>query len=149
MIKYEIKERDGYLAMDDLPHDCIFNKVRTGCGGTTIALTNDENYVIAVPTTELIINKLNSTENLFGLYGNFTLALKDGLINYTKQSEIKKIMCTYDKIPLLLEHVNGKDYRLLVDEYHNYWFHIKGSLIGEVLALVICAIVGLVIQFIL
>ena len=29
----------------------------------------------------------------------------------------------------------------MVDEYHNYWFHIKGSLIGEVLALVICAIV--------
>ena len=37
----------------------------------------------------------------------------------------------------------------MVDEYHNYWFHIKGSLIGEVLALVICAIVGLIIQFIL
>ena len=37
----------------------------------------------------------------------------------------------------------------MVDEYHNYWFHIKGSLIGEVLALVICAIVGLVIQFVL
>ena len=35
------------------------------------------------------------------------------------------------------------------DEYHNYWFHIKGSLIGEVLALVICTIVGVVIQFIL
>ena len=37
----------------------------------------------------------------------------------------------------------------MVDEYHNYWFHIKGSLIGEILALVICAIVGLVIQFVL
>ncbi len=37
----------------------------------------------------------------------------------------------------------------MVDEYHNYWFHIKGSLIGEILALIICAIVGLVIQFIL
>ena len=37
----------------------------------------------------------------------------------------------------------------MVDEYHNYWFHIKGSLIGEVLALVICAIVGLIIQFVL
>ena len=36
----------------------------------------------------------------------------------------------------------------MVNEYHNYWFHIKGSLIGELLALVICAIVGLVIQFI-
>lgn len=119
MIKYEIKEKDGYLDMADLPHDCIFNKVRTGCGGTTIALRNEENYVIAVPTTELIINKCNSTENLFGLHGNFTPILKNELINYTKQSGVKKIMCTYDKIPTLLEHVNGKDFRLLVDEYHN------------------------------
>jgi len=37
----------------------------------------------------------------------------------------------------------------MVDEYHNYWFHIKGSLIGEILALAICAIVGVVIQFVL
>ncbi len=37
----------------------------------------------------------------------------------------------------------------MVDEYHNYWFHIKGSLIGELIALVVCAVVGLVIQFIL
>jgi len=37
----------------------------------------------------------------------------------------------------------------MVEEYHNYWFHIKGSLIGELLALVICAIVGVVIQFVL
>lgn len=37
----------------------------------------------------------------------------------------------------------------MVEEYNNYWFHIKESLIGEVLALFICAIVGLVIQFIL
>ena len=35
------------------------------------------------------------------------------------------------------------------DEYHNYWFHIKGFFIGEILALVVCAIVGMVIQFIL
>ncbi len=119
MIKYEIKEKDGYLDMADLPHDCIFNKVRTGCGGTTIALRNEENYVIAVPTTELIINKCNSTENLFGLHGNFTPILKNELINYAKRNGIKKIMCTYDKIPTLLEHVNGKDFRLLVDEYHN------------------------------
>ena len=34
-------------------------------------------------------------------------------------------------------------------EYHNYWFHIKESLKGEVIALLVCAIVGLIIQFIL
>ena len=37
----------------------------------------------------------------------------------------------------------------MVDEYHNYWFHIKGFFIGEELALVICALAGLIIQFIL
>ena len=37
----------------------------------------------------------------------------------------------------------------MVEEYHNYWFHIRGSLMGEGIALVICAIVGLVIQFVL
>ena len=37
----------------------------------------------------------------------------------------------------------------MVEEYHNYWFHIKGSLIGEGIALVICTVVGLVIQFVL
>lgn len=37
----------------------------------------------------------------------------------------------------------------MIKEYHNYWFHIKESLKGEVIALVVCAIVGVVIQFIL
>ena len=37
----------------------------------------------------------------------------------------------------------------MVEEYHNYWFHIKGFFIGEVLALIICSLSGLVIQFIL
>ena len=35
------------------------------------------------------------------------------------------------------------------DEYHNYWFHIKGFFIGEVLALVICSLAGLLVQFVL
>lgn len=37
----------------------------------------------------------------------------------------------------------------MTDEYHNYWFHIKGFFIGELLALVICALAGLIIHFIL
>ena len=37
----------------------------------------------------------------------------------------------------------------MVKDYHDYWFHIKGFFIGEVLALVICAAAGLIIQFIL
>lgn len=37
----------------------------------------------------------------------------------------------------------------MAEEYHNYRFHAKGFLIGEALALVVCALAGLVVQFIL
>ena len=35
------------------------------------------------------------------------------------------------------------------DEYHNYWFHIKGFFIGELLALIVCLLAALIIHFIL
>ena len=37
----------------------------------------------------------------------------------------------------------------MVSDYHDYWFHIRGFFIGEGLALVVCAIAGLVVQFVL
>ena len=36
----------------------------------------------------------------------------------------------------------------MVKDYHDYRFHIKGFFIGEVLALVVCALSGLVVHFI-
>ena len=37
----------------------------------------------------------------------------------------------------------------MVGDYHDYWFHIKGFFIGEALALVVCALAGLIVQFVL
>ena len=37
----------------------------------------------------------------------------------------------------------------MVRDYHDYWFHIKGFFIGEALALVVCALAGLVVQYLL
>ena len=37
----------------------------------------------------------------------------------------------------------------MVNDYHDYWFHIKGFFIGEALALVVCALAGLVVQYVL
>lgn len=128
----KIESQNGYLNFTDLPSNCIFNKVITGCGGTTIALFNNENYVIAVPTTELITNKTGLIEGgvatitspageeqtVFGLFGTFSYALKKELKEYLATSGIKKIMCTYDKVDALTKILNPADYRLLVDEYH-------------------------------
>ena len=35
----------------------------------------------------------------------------------------------------------------MVEDYHDYRFHIKGFFIGEVLALAVCAIAGLIVRF--
>ena len=37
----------------------------------------------------------------------------------------------------------------MVSEYHNYWFHIKESLKGEIIALVVCFIIGLILQYVM
>ena len=157
--KLDIQEKDGFLIMKDFPMNCIFNKVKTGCGATTIALTNNENYIIAVPTTELIENKCYPTkdadgnvkfwkkherraglspvvDNLFGLYGNFTLELKKKLKDYLSSVGVKKIICTYDKIDKLMEFINPKDFKLTIDEYHNFLkqYSFRDKAINGVLA---------------
>lgn len=138
----DIKEKDGFLIMEDFPENCIFNKVKTGCGATTIALTNDENYIIAVPTTDLVINKCYPSKdknnndlvwkkseivpsvspvnpNLFGLYGNFTVSTKTKLKKFLNKEGVKKIICTYDKIEKLISIINPQEFKLLTDEYHD------------------------------
>lgn len=123
----KIESDDGFLHLNDLPHNCIFNKVVTGCGGTTVVLQNTEDYVIAVPTTELIINKTDLTMagisrlsykgiRPFGLFGKFDDALPM-LKDYLNSSGTKKIMCTYDKVPRLMEYITPSSNGLLVDEY--------------------------------
>ena len=128
----KITSTSGYLEMEDLPHNCIFNKVITGCGGTTVALSNNECYIIAVPTQELIKNKIKrdeagvgtytlqngETREIFGLFGYSSYMMKKELRDYIESHDIKKIMCTYDKMEMLLHFIDPKDYRLLVDEYH-------------------------------
>ena len=128
MKKIIINSDNGYLDLEDLPKNCIFNKKITGCGGTTIALKNNKNYVIAVPTTELIINKLkiNSAgvgytdfgQEAFGLFGAFDFDVKKMFRAWLHEDGIKKIICTYDKLPKIKNFINTKDYQLLVDEYH-------------------------------
>ena len=124
----KIESNDGFLHLEDLPRNRIFNKVVTGCGGTTVVLQNAEDYVIAVPTTELIINKTDITMagiskrdyngiRPFGLFGRFDDAAERKLKDYLNCSGIKKIMCTYDKVPKLMEYITPSSNELLVDEY--------------------------------
>ena len=132
MSEFKINSNNGFLQMEDLPQNCIFNKVVTGCGGTTIALFNNKNQIIAVPTTELITNKTGLTEagvaiitapdgiktqSVFGLFDKFNLAQK-ALKEYVAQPGTKKILCTYDKVRQLVRFIEPQQYQILIDEYH-------------------------------
>lgn len=55
-----------------LPENCIFNKGKTGCGATTLAIENRISTLIAVPTVNLIKNKLPEHADLLGVYGGVT-----------------------------------------------------------------------------
>jgi hypothetical protein len=104
-----------------LPEKCIFDKGKTGCGGTTVALESSSDYVIAVPFVALIKNKVSQHENVCGVYGETS----DGEIQEYLASDkvIKKFIVTYDSLERLLKFINPSKYKLLVDEYHILFTH--------------------------
>ena len=121
-----INSNDGFLTINQLPKNCIFNKVICGCGGTTIAFRSNENYVICVPTVELITNKTGllypdrckvEGNNTFAVFKSFPMA-EPKLKEFIKLDGVKKIMCTYDQLENVISIINPKEYHLLVDEYH-------------------------------
>lgn len=102
----EIEELGG-----DLPDNVRLNKVLTGCGGTTVAITNDVNYVIAVPFVEMIRDKGKQNPHIQQVFGDIS---QSELLAYKGN----KWMCTYDSLPRVMELINPKEYKLLVDESH-------------------------------
>ena len=110
-----------------LPINCLFDKGITGCGGTTIAIENEKNTIIAMPYVNVIKNKVEqypndrSNNELLGIYEGIS---NDDILDYINTHEIKKIAVTYDSLERLISLLLEKgidvynDYYLLVDEYH-------------------------------
>lgn len=98
----------------------ILNKKECGCGATHLALINDENTIVAVPTVELITNKMKQHSHIFGIYAGVTF---DEFKAYVRSHDKMKVMVTYDSLPKLavwLEdaHIDSTSCSLVVDEYH-------------------------------
>lgn len=81
-------------------------------------------------------------------YTNFLDSFKNGYLLWT-------IVNLWDLIVLDIiwfchdKHFIFKGTEDMKQEYHNYWFHIKGFLIGEIIALIVCSISSLIIEFII
>lgn len=107
--------------MQTLPYG-ILNKKNTGCGATTLAIENSENYIICVPTIALVENKVDQYPNercnykLLGIYGETT---DKEIIEYINNNTIKKILVTYNSFKRLSKLIDLNNYKVCVDEFQN------------------------------
>ena len=81
----------------DLGDNCIFDKYATGCGGTTLALKDDRDCIIAVPSRELVDNKRyyrrKQTTPILVDKGNGFLETE--FSTYYTQEEREDLFCIY------------------------------------------------------
>ena len=114
-IPSNIKHISDYT--NELPKNCLFDKGITGCGGTTLAITNNEHYIICVPFVNLIDCKTAQHKGLFAVKANVTIA---SIKAYIKQAKTIKIMVTYDSLSKVINALGSRvnEVNLLVDELH-------------------------------
>jgi hypothetical protein len=102
---------------EDLPSGYRLNKVKTGCGGTSVALEHPRKYVIAMPYTEVIKSKMHWCEQkkIPAVPVFFESGATDEDIYAAN-----KIMVTYDSLPRVVIALGDrvKEFKILVDEYH-------------------------------
>ena len=116
--------------MTEIPANCLFNKGKTGCGGTELAINQKGHTIIAVPFVNLAKNKEITNERrqyevlaVHGEVGN------DDMIDYANSHETLKILVVYDSLPRLINILSDlgynvyRDFFLLVDEYHILFNH--------------------------
>ena len=121
--KGNVRLTDSGVGWNDLPSRTYLNKQTTGCGATYLSITNDIDYVIAVPYIRLIENKLEKhSDIIIPVYGDIKNQTIDGLYKKAKVKNLPiKLMVTYEGIPRLFsfDWFNPKDFKLLVDEAHD------------------------------
>lgn len=137
----------------------ILDKGRTGCGGTTVAIESPHNYIIFMPTIELIKNKLakyNKSDNnsddihidkisLQGVYGSFvenTPEINQYIQEQHHYSKPVKILATYNSAPKLSALLGDSfytEYFILVDEMHSLMtdYGFRSSAIEKLLSILI------------
>lgn len=106
---------------NELPLNCMFNKVRVGCGGTTLALTSSSPYVICVPYVSLIDNKItqNPDKLWLGVKSGITKEVIYEYLNECYENDVApKILVTYDSLPKVTECIDPQEFYILIDEYH-------------------------------
>ncbi|MCI5716889.1 MAG: hypothetical protein MR292_00670 [Alistipes sp.] len=110
--------------MKEVPANCLFNKKKTGCGATELAIRNDVPTIIAMPYVALVKNKtIYRTDDIevLGVYEDIT---EWDITQFASTHSPLKIATTYDSLPRVVAALQSiginpyTDLFLLVDEWH-------------------------------
>ncbi len=104
--------------MEKVPSNCVFNKGITGCGATTLAITQPGHTILAMPYCGLVDNKVASNPNLLGVHGE--TKWKSDIGKYLKTHEQIKIAATYDSVPLVIDTLIAQGY----DPYQDFFLFV-------------------------
>ena len=122
-----VKHPHTYLGevMSDLPDNTYLCKGITGCGATSLALTNDVPYIVIVPYISAIDNKTEQVENshVKGVKGGVTIEdIVEHITSMIDKGERLKLMTTYDSFFKCYEALDRlgmvQDFKLCIDEAH-------------------------------
>ena len=107
--------------MTEIPVNCLFNKKKTGCGATELAIRNSIPTIIAMPYVALVKNKTIYRKDAISVLGVYEGIQEQDIIDYAQNSPLK-IAVTYDSLPRTIKVLQSigidpyKDTFLLVDE---------------------------------
>jgi hypothetical protein len=107
--------------LTDLPDRVILNKVTTGSGMTSLALSNEVKYVICVPFKNLIINKaLWCRERNIDMLGVYTQSEGGATDEQLSAFKGNKIMVTWDSLHRVVKSLGERigEWKILIDESH-------------------------------
>ena len=118
---YTIPKDFKYMSevFNTLPDNSFLCKSVAGVGGTSLAINNSEDYVIAVGSVELIVNKAEQHDNLIPVYsGVSSCDIANAIESKKLLGQPIKIIVTYDSLPKVVEvlGVYVSNTKLLVDE---------------------------------
>lgn len=93
----------------------ILNKELTGCGGTTLALEDENKTVICSPRTKLLENKVAQyPRSLLVVQGVSDRQIKD----YIESVQVPKILTTYDSFRKVKKAIDSfEGWKIVVDEF--------------------------------
>jgi hypothetical protein len=113
--------------MEELPRNVYLCKGNTGCGATTLAIKSKNPTIIAAPNITMITSKAEQHDNVIPVFGTYN---KDELLEGLRKSDTPKIMCTYDKLPVIHEimtneNIDPRKFHLVIDESHRLTLDYK------------------------